>query len=415
MKEKEFVAFLGIDWSDKKHDIWFEDVNTGISSHKVLKHSPEAIEEWAQELRRKCESKPVAVCLEQSRGALIAALQKYEFLVLYPVNPTTLAKYREAFSPSRAKDDPSDAKYLCELVRCHRDRLKPLKAEDEQTRKLGFLVEHRKTLVNDQTRISNRLTVCLKGYFPQVLEWFPDIRTELVCSFLSNWSTPEEIEKADNNTLLTFFRDHGSRNLKKNEERIESIRNLVALTHDAAIVESSSIVVKALIDQLMTVIRSIKKIEKEIENLFQNHADAKLFDSLPGAGSVLSARLLVAFGTHRDRFENANFASRYFGIAPVIERSGNSEWIRWRFFCPKFIRQSFHEFAGQSIKFCYWAKIFYQSQRKKGKSHHKAIRALAFKWVRIIFACWKNNTIYNEAKYLMALQKSNSSLLANNT
>ena len=31
------------------------------------------------------------------------------FLVLYPVNPATAARYRQAFKTSRAKSDPSDA------------------------------------------------------------------------------------------------------------------------------------------------------------------------------------------------------------------------------------------------------------------------------------------------------------------
>jgi len=412
MKEEEFVAFIGIDWSDKKHDLWIEDEKDKAGKHQIIKHSAETIEKWAQDLRTKYNSKKIAVCLEQSRGALIAALLKYEFLVLYPINPTTLAKYREAFSPSRAKDDPSDARYLCELVKRHRDRLKCWKSEDSQTRKLQYLVEYRRTLVNERTRISNRLTSYLKGYFPQVLELFSDIRTEVACEFLNNWSTPNDLVKTDEKILLTFFRDNGSRNLKKNQSRVDSIKKLVLLTEDKAIIESSSLIVKALIDQMKSIINSIKKLEKEIENLFDKHIDSKLFASLPGAGPALGARLLVAFGTQRDKFASADIASQYFGIAPVIERSGNSEWIRWRYFCPRFIRQSFHEYATQSIKFSFWAKLFYQSQRAKGKSHHVAIRALAFKWVRIIFACWKNNTSYDEAKYLTALQKKSSSLLS---
>ena len=46
---------------------------------------------------------------ELAKGALVYALQKYDFLVLFPVNPATLAKYRQAFTPSQAKDDPTDA------------------------------------------------------------------------------------------------------------------------------------------------------------------------------------------------------------------------------------------------------------------------------------------------------------------
>jgi transposase len=150
----------------------------------IINHTPEALDEWVAKLRTRFAGQKIAVGLEQSRGPLIFALLKYDFLVLYPVNPTTLAKYREAFSPSRAKDDPRDVEYLVELLIYHRERLKPWLPDDEKTRTLQLLVEHRRRLVNDRTRISNRMTALLKSYFPQVLGWVDDVRTTLVCDFL---------------------------------------------------------------------------------------------------------------------------------------------------------------------------------------------------------------------------------------
>jgi hypothetical protein len=41
------------------------------------------------------------------------------------------------------------------------------------------------------------------------------------------------------------------------------------------------------------------------------------------------------------------------------------------------------------------------------------VRALAFKWIRILFRCWQEKTPYDEAVYLMALQKRGSPLLKN--
>ncbi len=174
----EFAALVGIDWSDTKHDLCLVDTRTGTQELSVIQHTPESLDEWARSLRTRFRGEPIAVCLEQSRGPLIYALLKYDFLVLYPINPKTLARFREAFTPSRAKDDPQDAAYLVALLIHHRDRLKAWVPDDERTRTLQLLVEHRRRLVGDQTRISNRLTALLKGYFPQVLAWFPDIRTE---------------------------------------------------------------------------------------------------------------------------------------------------------------------------------------------------------------------------------------------
>ncbi|MCA1602177.1 MAG: IS110 family transposase [Acidobacteria bacterium] len=140
----QFAALIGIDWSDNKHDICLVDTATGAQELSVVKHTPEALNEWAQTLRARFGGAKVAVCLEQSRGPLIYALLKYDFLILYPINPKTLARFREAFTPSRAKDDPQDAEYLVELLIHHRERLKAWMPDDERTRTLQLLVEHRR-------------------------------------------------------------------------------------------------------------------------------------------------------------------------------------------------------------------------------------------------------------------------------
>jgi hypothetical protein len=157
-----------MDWSDTKHDICLVDVATGKKASLMLKHTPAELEAWATALRLRFGGRPIAVRLEQSRGPLIDALLKDDFVALYPIHPTTLAKYREAFSPSRAKDDPRDADYrLARLVQ-HRDRLKAWRPDQAKTRTLQYLVEYRRRLVNDRTRRSHRMTALLKAYFPQI-------------------------------------------------------------------------------------------------------------------------------------------------------------------------------------------------------------------------------------------------------
>ena len=100
------------------------------------------------------------------------------------------------------------------------------------------------------------------------------------------------------------------------------------------------------------------------------------------------------------------------GIAPVVERSGQKSWTHWRYSCPKFLRQTFVEWAGQSVRFSYWANAFYRAQIEKGKPHNTAIRALAFKWIRIAYQCWKTKTPYDESRYLSSLKLRGSPLLS---
>ena len=127
-------------------------------------------------------------------------------------------------------------------------------------------------------------------------------------------------------------------------------------------------------------IGAVKQFDEAIAQLCEVHPDFPLFQSLPGAGEVYASRLLALMGTQRDRWTTADELACLSGIAPVLERSGQSVWIRWRYFCPKFMRQSFHEYAGESVTHSFWARAYYEQQIAKGKSRQAAVRALACKW-----------------------------------
>ena len=152
-------------------------------------------------------------------------------------------------------------------------------------------------------------------------------------------------------------------------------------------------------------------MDDKIRQLLAAHEDSVLFNQLPGAGPALAPRLLAAFGTRRERFQTAAQWQAYSGVAPVVERSGKRTRIRFRCACPKFLRQSLHEFAAFSIRKSVWARAYYEQQRARGKTHHCALRSLAFKWIRILFRCWQQRTPYNMQIYWQALVRRGSPLL----
>jgi transposase len=378
------AAFVAIDWSDAKHDICLLDVATGKQEASLLKHTPEALEAWATAWRTRVAGPPIAVCLEPSRGPLIYTLLKDDFLVLYPINPATLAKYREAFSPSRAKDDPQAADYLLEVLLHHRDRLKAWRPDHAKTRTRPYLVEPRRRLVHDRTRSSHRMTALLKAYVPQALQGFGDIRTLLVGDGLLRGPTVEALKKVRPSTLETCLHEHHAVRKEPIAHRMAAIKEAIPLGTDQAVIHASVLMIKALAPQMKTTIEAIREFDQEIEQRCRTHADDPLFASLPGAGPVSAARLTAAMGTVRDRWTTVEERLCYSGVAPVRERRGKSRWIRWRYCWPKFLRQSCQEYAGESIHHSFWARAYDMSQRARGKSHQAAVRALAFKWIRII-------------------------------
>jgi transposase len=175
----------------------------------------------------------------------------------------------------------------------------------------------------------------------------------------------------------------------------------------------NALLVQALVAQLRVTLQGIADFDTAIAQRAQEHPDFALFEALPGAGAVFAPRLLAAFGEQRERYASAEELQKYAGIAPVTDRSGKKSWVHWRLQCPKFLRQTFVEWAAESTRHSFWAQVYYQQQRARGKAHQAAVRALAFKWIRILYRCWQDRTPYDESVYLQALNNRGASLLQN--
>jgi transposase len=409
--EPEWAALAAMDWADQKNFWRLLPAGSRQSEAGQLDNTPEALEVWAAGLQQRFGGRPIAVILEQSRGALVYMLTKYPHLVLFPVHPTTAARYRETFAPSGAKSDPSDTDSLLDLLLRHREKLHRLQPDTVETRLLHFLVEERRQTVDERTRQSQRLTACLKLYYPQVLRWFEDVASPVVGDLLERWPTLEELQRAHPGTLRKFFQQHNCRSHERNAARIAEIQQATSATRDQAVLEACVLSAHSLVAQLATLRAQIDRFDRRIAELVAAHPEGAVFASLPGAGAALVPRMIVAFGTRRERYQSAYEMQCYSGIAPVTEASGNSQWVHVRFVCPKFLRQTFHEFAGSSIHQSEWARAYYEHQRKeKNQSHHAAVRSLAFKWQRIIYRCWKDGKPYEEERYMQSLRRRGSLL-----
>jgi transposase len=401
---------IGIDWADKAHAVCCIDpLKPQKPHHHPLEQQAQAIAEWAAGLRQKYPEHELCVCLEQSHGALFYALLATGHFTLYPINPKQLARFREALHPTGRKSDPGDAELLARFLLNHREQLRPARPDSEQTRLLGHLTELRRSRVEDRKRVTSQLADALKLYFPLILELFHgQLDRPLVTKLLQRWSTFADLRRANPDTLKTFLKQHGLRSEERREALVAAIRSAVPLTTDKALVEPYATYAAALARELEHIVDSIEKFDLQIEAAVAVHEDAPIFQSLPGAGAVLVPRLIAAFGSDRDRYESAAQIQNYSGIAPVMKQSGKSRSVQRRRACPKFLRQTFHEFADHSCRWSHWAKAWYDLKRAAGMKHQAVVRALAYKWIRIIFQLWKKRETYSEQRYIQALVKKNS-------
>jgi len=410
MKQTPYDLVIGLDRSDKKADLCLIDPRTGQRRAVVIDTAPEALWEWLAQLRQQHPAARVGLCLEQPAVHLVAFLEAYAWITLHPINPITLQKYREAFVTSRAKDDTQDAEYLADLLLNHPAQLPVWSPEDGATRALQQLVCHRRAVVDERTGLTNRLIALLKAYYPQALTLCgEDLWRPLATAFLLKWPSLQRVQKTKPATLIQFYHAQGSRSARVQTERLALVARAVAVTEETAVIESFVLRVQLIARQLQLVQRTISGFDQQIAAAYAAHPDRAIFASLPGAGAVLGTRLLASLGANRERFaKSAAQLQRYTGVAPVTKSSGGGCYIHRRYCCPKFHRQSFHEYARESVLWCRWAGAYYLQQRTKGSYHHTAVRALAFKWQRIIWRCWQDHKPYDDQQYEAALRKRKS-------
>ena len=183
------------------------------------------------------------------------------------------------------------------------------------------------------------------------------------------------------------------------DARLAQIATAQALTTDPAIVDALSLVVHAEAAQLRPLLAAVRTFDGEIAALFAAHPDQALFASFPGAGPVGAPRLAAAFGTDRTRWDATSELQSYAGIAPVrtqredllgASSPGLSEFLKQTFQSTRTSRSASPR--GR-------APITTSSAAAAIRTTPR-LRSLAFKWMRILFRCWKTRTPYDEATYL---------------
>ena len=409
MKYKRLIS-VGVDWADADHAFHLIDPD-GPAISDTFSQDPQVIEELIDAWRKRFPQSTFAVSIESSKGPLISALVKYDDVVIYPVNPTALANYRKAFAHGGGKNDPTDAELLAQYLEHYLDKLRPLRQDEPLTQELAALAEDRRRLVDQRTAHCNELKDLLKRYFPAVLQLKPaKIYAAFILRFLAKYPTLTDAQAAGDSELRKFFYGVGAK--QKVEDRVRAIIDAVPLSEDEVLLRTSARRATALCKLIETYNRQVDRYDADIKELVHHHADYPIVKSLPGGSHATHCRLIAALGDDRSRFPDAASLQNASGIAPLTKQSGKTKFVSSRWACSKFMKQTFHEFAGMTITRSKWAAAYYKQQRDKGKSPQMAKRALAFKWQRIIHRCWQDRVPYDEHHYIERLRATGSPLVA---
>ena len=269
--------------------------------------------------------------------------------------------------------------------------------------------------MDDRTKFGNQLTALLKKYYPVALQVNGDhIYSSISMDFLGTWSSPQKLLVDKKQQLSRFFNKRTSKKCTT-PIKLEIIQSVMVVVEDEQVTEMYETELLDLLRRIEALNESIKIYDSQIIRCYQESDDYEIFNSLPGSGKVLGPRVMAFFGQNRDRFGDVQEALTYSEIAPVLQESGRTSVTRRRYRCDKFRQQTFVEFADGSRKKSLWAQEFYRQKKAQGKSHYTILRALAFKWIRIIYKCWRDKLPYDEDKYLKVLESFGSTLVNNST
>jgi len=383
--------FTGIDNSSLDHKIHILDGDGKLHSHFTIDNNLNGFMKLHESLQVLPD---VRIGFELPHGPLVDFLHEKEYQ-LYSLNPLKIKRFKETITVSGNKNDYIDVAAIGEYLRKNKSHCRPMLFNSPGIEKLKTLSIIHSRITKEHSRYKNKLHFVLRQYFNLHDTLFTNLGCIIQIKMLKKYPTFGLLREASESEITDFLIQNNYR-VKKNLNRVlKAIREydqlIPAETESAYFIEAL-----LLCDMIFSLKENLKKVEKEMENIVKKHPLGKVFRSLPGAGKILSSKLLASFGDNKNRFRAANEIQCLFGTAPRNYQSGSYHKVIMRTACNKIGRVVLFKYAFESLRFSGWARAYYDEQKKKGKTHSVAVRALSNKWVKIIFRMWKDEIIYQE-------------------
>jgi transposase len=399
------MYYIGIDWTDMKHDICILDSEGQIIREFEISNDQRGFGILRKRMfRLKGE---FAINIERPDGLLVDWLVRNGHTI-YVTPPTSLHHRR----PRRSKDDKGDAYLLAYLLRLKDNECRLLASRSDLVEELRQLLRAYDDMVREQRRQGNRLTYLLKQYYPSALQLFSRPYCLIALAFLEKYPTPQVAKTANVDDLCQFLRDNHYSGKKVDDKAVEMFNLIQAPALTATVQTGLMIHVQILIPLLRHIYHNRTDLRKRIVKAAPNHPDMGWWNTIPGVQKLTGARLLAWIGDDRGRFPNANTLQATAGTAPVTRRSGKSKSVEFRHACSHKLRKAIDDLARQSVKKSHWAREYYSEQVARGHGSARSYRALGNRWLSIIWKLWQTKTPYDEQIHLAnrARNKSRAAL-----
>ena len=281
-----------------------------------------------------------------------------------------------------------------------RERHRPLSLSSAEREEIRALARDDERATRDQQRLLNRLRQDLLAVFPQALEAFDDLSAPTCLAFLARWPSAVEAAAVNETELEAFLRERRHGWPARTAKRVRAALEAPALRAPAHLAQAKAGAIRLAAEQPLLIYRQRKAWQQRLGELLEAaHPDGEIYLSLPGLDTRLAARVLADVGDGAFDFAVPNELQCYGGTAPVTRRSGKKTTIACRLACNRHLRQAAMQWAFCSLTRSDWARDFYDRQRAAGKTHHKALRALANRWLELLRHLLHKRALYDEATH----------------
>ena len=396
-------TLIGIDWSQKHHDIRLHNEAGALLSRFRIDHNWEGVQKLEQGIAQvNTEPGDCLIGIETANNMLVDFLWSRQYR-LYILAPIVVKSSRGRQRVSAARDDDSDAALLADILRTDRQQLIPWQPDGQLVCQMRVLINFIDDLTASIVQYSNRLRANLQRYYPQVLNAFSPLKTKLCLHFLMSYPTPEAATALSFAEFDAFCRQHRDTQAKYRRRRFGLLQQVAPI--DQRIVTTYETQIPWLAQLLWRLVQQKQQTIRHLQSLFTQHPDRVIFASLPGAGDLLAPKLLVMFGDHRHRLPTPAVIQALAGTCPVTVRSGQRRSVRFRRACNRPFRHLIQQFAEQSVKQSSWAAAYFHNARSRGLTKSHAYRCLANRWLKIIWTLWQRHEAYDEAYHLRQIQR----------
>lgn len=392
--------YIGIDWSEKKHDASFMNEQGAIVGYLTFAHTCDGFAHFDATCQQfGCPAADVLIGIETAHNLLIDFVWDRGYEHIYVIPPSMVKSKRSRYTASGARTDRSDAILLAELLRTDRPLLHPWSPGSALSRKLRAQVSYLVFLTKQVVSFSNRLRSLLLRYYPEALVVFSDMTSQIALMFIAAYPDPQQARALTYEQFLAFVHQHrypNARYLPLCYARLHQAQPHAAPQTAGAYAEQA----QQQAELLLALVKAKTNALRAFGQMFAESPDHAVFASLPGAAEYLAPALAAKFGEDRARFPTAASVQQLAGTCPVTDQSGGRRWVHFRHACDREFRHITQQWAKASIERSLWAATYYAQQRAHGASESQACRCLANRWLAILWKLWQDKQPYDETRHL---------------